>query len=294
MPATEKTWRDQAKMHVIFGISALVMLVGTIWMLAKDHNREWRKWQLDDRARERWTIEAQLAQAQADSTVALDQLAEGIDRRAKHEGRCRAGRRVSSSWSRTEDERLQDAGIAETPADFAKLDEAAAELAGGGEWQPKPPSRPARRSIDAMNAFIREAKRREDALADEEEVRGRRSDGRGQRARHCGRRRASRPTEDRRRRFKSLAAEIARTRRRRRRGQGLSHRAWKRSSKQIRVARARSAEANRRDRNRAEAACARIWASTRTSAGRMGQPLARCSTRSTPATSSSTRSGCRI
>ena len=50
-------------MHVIFGISALVMLGGTIWMLAKDHNREWRKWQLDDRARERWTIEAQLAQA---------------------------------------------------------------------------------------------------------------------------------------------------------------------------------------------------------------------------------------
>ena len=39
-------------MHVIFGISALVMLGGTIWMLAKDHNREWRKWQLDDRARE--------------------------------------------------------------------------------------------------------------------------------------------------------------------------------------------------------------------------------------------------
>ena len=40
-------------MHVIFGISALIMLGGTIWMLAKDHNREWRKWQLDDRARER-------------------------------------------------------------------------------------------------------------------------------------------------------------------------------------------------------------------------------------------------
>src|SRR5690242_13500016 len=74
MPATEKTWRDQAKMHVIFGISALVMLVGTIWMLAKDHNREWRKWQLDDRSRERWTIEAQLRQAQADSTVQLEQL----------------------------------------------------------------------------------------------------------------------------------------------------------------------------------------------------------------------------
>src|SRR5690348_5504812 len=74
MPATEKTWRDQAKMHVLFGISALVMLVGTIWMLAKDHNREWRKWQLSDRSREAWTFQAQLAQAEADSTVALDRL----------------------------------------------------------------------------------------------------------------------------------------------------------------------------------------------------------------------------
>src|SRR6476646_8306963 len=74
MPATEKTWRDQAKMHVIFGISALVMLGGTIWMLAKDHNREWRQWQLDDRARERWTIEAQYAQSKADSAVKLEQL----------------------------------------------------------------------------------------------------------------------------------------------------------------------------------------------------------------------------
>src|SRR3954471_7615332 len=74
MPATEKTWRDQAKMHVVFGISALVMLGGTLWMLAKDHNREWQKWQLDDRARESWTIQAQLAQAKADSTVALDRL----------------------------------------------------------------------------------------------------------------------------------------------------------------------------------------------------------------------------
>src|SRR3954466_11681771 len=78
MPATEKTWRDQTRMHVIFGISALVMLGGTIWMLAKDHNREWRKWQLDDRARERWTVEAQLAQAEVDSTAKLNQLRQDL------------------------------------------------------------------------------------------------------------------------------------------------------------------------------------------------------------------------
>src|SRR5688572_12852508 len=74
MPATEKTWRDQARMHVIFGVSSLVMLGGTIWMLAKDHNREWRRWQLDDRARERWTIEAQLAQAEVESTARKNEL----------------------------------------------------------------------------------------------------------------------------------------------------------------------------------------------------------------------------
>src|SRR6185295_5803190 len=79
MPATEKTWRDQARMHVIFGISALVMLGGTIWMLANDHNREWRQVQLDDRGLERWTTQAQLAQAQADSTAQLADLQKQLD-----------------------------------------------------------------------------------------------------------------------------------------------------------------------------------------------------------------------
>src|SRR4051812_33788479 len=74
MPATEKTWRDQARMHVIFGITALVMLAGTIMMLARDHAREWQKWQLDDRASQRWTIEAQMAQAKVDSTAKLEKL----------------------------------------------------------------------------------------------------------------------------------------------------------------------------------------------------------------------------
>src|SRR3954447_18843180 len=78
MPATEKTWRDQAKMHVLFGISALIMLAGTLWMLAKDHSREWQKWQLDDRSREGWTIQAQLAQSQADSKVALQRLSSDL------------------------------------------------------------------------------------------------------------------------------------------------------------------------------------------------------------------------
>src|SRR3972149_8868899 len=121
MPATEKTWRDQAKMHVLFGISALVMLGATIWMLAKDHNREWRKWQLDDRARERWTIEAQLAQAKADSTVALDRLQEELIAARS----TKVDAELVKSFEQlvtAEDARLKAAGITETPADFSRLE----------------------------------------------------------------------------------------------------------------------------------------------------------------------------
>src|ERR1700675_4186695 len=74
MPATEKTWRDQLRMHVVFGVTSLVMLVATVWMLAKDQNREWRKWQLDNRSKEEWTTASQLAQQTAVTQASRDQL----------------------------------------------------------------------------------------------------------------------------------------------------------------------------------------------------------------------------
>ena len=45
MPATEKTWYDQKLLHVIFGCTSLVMLIATIWMVAQDHEREWKGYQ---------------------------------------------------------------------------------------------------------------------------------------------------------------------------------------------------------------------------------------------------------
>lgn len=50
MPATEQTWRNQTTMHVVFGITSLLMLGGTIWMLAADHRREWKQYQREFRA----------------------------------------------------------------------------------------------------------------------------------------------------------------------------------------------------------------------------------------------------
>src|SRR5688572_21688237 len=60
MPATEQTWRDSRLMHVIFGISALAMLGTTIWMLAADHDREWKDYQREFRKVEAWTTQSRL------------------------------------------------------------------------------------------------------------------------------------------------------------------------------------------------------------------------------------------
>lgn len=45
MPATEQTWRNPKLLHVVFGVSSLMMLVATIWMFTKDHTREWKDYQ---------------------------------------------------------------------------------------------------------------------------------------------------------------------------------------------------------------------------------------------------------
>ena len=60
MPATEQTWRNPKFMHVVFGISGVAMLVTTIWMLAADHNREWKPVQRKFREIEAWYKQAQI------------------------------------------------------------------------------------------------------------------------------------------------------------------------------------------------------------------------------------------
>jgi cytochrome c551/c552 len=151
MPATEKTWRDQARMHVLFGVSALVMLVGTIWMLAKDHNREWRKWQLDDRSVERWTTEAQLAQAQRDSADKLGKL---------------KGDLAKAQSAKVDKAKIDDfkklVEKQEKQPDFAGVDLAYTRLQ---EAQNDEDATQARKDLlKQLDVFVREAKRRENAV----------------------------------------------------------------------------------------------------------------------------------
>src|SRR5690349_2943446 len=60
MPATEQTWRSTKFMHVVFGGTSLLMLVCTLWMLAADHNREWKDFQRKFRDVETWTANSRI------------------------------------------------------------------------------------------------------------------------------------------------------------------------------------------------------------------------------------------
>ncbi len=60
MPATEQTWRDSKLLHIVFGISGIAMLITTVWMLAADHNREWKPVQRKFREIETWFTQAKI------------------------------------------------------------------------------------------------------------------------------------------------------------------------------------------------------------------------------------------
>jgi mono/diheme cytochrome c family protein len=60
MPATEQTWRDSKLLHIVFGVSGVAMLITTVWMLAADHNREWKPVQRKFREIETWYTQAKI------------------------------------------------------------------------------------------------------------------------------------------------------------------------------------------------------------------------------------------
>lgn len=47
MPATETTWRDTGRLHQIFAVTGVLLVVGTIWMFWKDHARSWKTYQVN-------------------------------------------------------------------------------------------------------------------------------------------------------------------------------------------------------------------------------------------------------
>src|SRR5688500_3543789 len=65
MPATEQTWRNVKLMHVLFGVSGLLMFATTIWMLAADHIRPWKPYQRTYQGIENWRSAARITEEQS-------------------------------------------------------------------------------------------------------------------------------------------------------------------------------------------------------------------------------------
>lgn len=63
MPATEETWRSSKLLHVIFGVSSVALFLATLWMLAKDHDREWKHYQRSFQHLDEWSAQARAAEA---------------------------------------------------------------------------------------------------------------------------------------------------------------------------------------------------------------------------------------
>ena len=120
------------RMHVIFGVASLVMLVATVWMLAKDHMREWRGYELHDRAKLQWTAAAQLAQASAETQAKRDHLQDELKAAERTKIDPALGDQFKGRVA-AEDKRLTDAGGKPSNADFSDVDATAAAIAAAPE-----------------------------------------------------------------------------------------------------------------------------------------------------------------
>jgi len=62
MPANEQTWRDSKLMHTVFAVSAVVMLLTTVWMMGDDNDRPWKDYQRKFNSLDLWSTQARITE----------------------------------------------------------------------------------------------------------------------------------------------------------------------------------------------------------------------------------------
>ena len=128
MPATEKTWRDQKVLHIVFAFTSVAMLLSTFLMFAVDHNRSWKNYQSRSRDIERrinhWRLDTANSESnkrlQAELTAAINQqrsqpIPQDLLDRFKQQ-------------VRSDEARLEEIGRAIPTYDFSDMDARNAEL----------------------------------------------------------------------------------------------------------------------------------------------------------------------
>lgn len=130
MPAREETWRDTKKLHRWFAISSVALLLSTLWMMASDHDRSWKKYQKTARhidiqmtqwrryqyetnqwQRKKEELEKQLfaARTRIIPAEALRRFQEAVHREAKRLGRAKLPDLSQlDSWQKESEKLLQE------------------------------------------------------------------------------------------------------------------------------------------------------------------------------------------
>ncbi len=80
MPSREETWRNQYWLHVVFAVASMAMLVSIVWMMAKDHLREWKGYQREFIALEEEQNKAKLDAAENEGFVKKSRQPEPANR----------------------------------------------------------------------------------------------------------------------------------------------------------------------------------------------------------------------
>ena len=70
MPAGDQTIWDQKKLHVVFAVTSVILLISTFWLFWKDHAREWKQYQAEARVIDIQITEWRQLETQTDSVVA--------------------------------------------------------------------------------------------------------------------------------------------------------------------------------------------------------------------------------
>ena len=80
MPAREETFRSQTRLHVVFAISSIAMMLTIVWMIMADHLRPWKETQREFHFIEdaKLRVEEQKRQDELNKTQ-LDELAKRIE-----------------------------------------------------------------------------------------------------------------------------------------------------------------------------------------------------------------------
>jgi len=162
MPATEQTWRDSKLMHLVFGLSALGMLLATVWMLAVDHRREWKDYQKKFQGIEAWSTEARITQEASEEFREQLKAAKGEFEAAIREVP------PGDLIDRFVDTVLDDAKSRGETVNFDELNSTYKNLSAA-----EPDARPALREqlLEQLYGFIRKARFREDGKASDKKFR---------------------------------------------------------------------------------------------------------------------------